>query len=250
METQDKFFNLLLKDDEVTWQSLLYELVKKEEMDPWDIDISLLTKNYITIIKKMKELNFRISGKVLLAAAVMLRIKSNRLLNEDLSEFDKLIAGEEEEFDDLTFEENYENSEESEKPNLIPRTPQPRKRKVSIYDLVDALKIALEVKKRRVMNSIPPTNVSVPKKTRDVTQVIREVYGKIKSFIFDNNNKRITFSQLVPSKSKEDIIYTFIPLLHLTNQRKIDLIQEKHFGEINIMLSQTHKEINKELGKV
>ena len=57
METQDKIFDLLIKDDEVTWQTLLYELVKTEEMDPWDINISLLTKRYITTIKKLKELN-------------------------------------------------------------------------------------------------------------------------------------------------------------------------------------------------
>ena len=250
MNVHDKIFELLLDKDDITWQTLLYELVKTDQMDPWDIDISILTKKYITTIKKLKELNFRISGKVLLAAAILLRIKSNRLLTQDLTEFDRLIAGQEESLDDLAFEETFEKLQDSEKPNLIPRTPQPRKRKVSIYDLVDALQKALEVKKRRVLNSIPPTNVTIPKKTRDVTQIIREVYGRIKSFILRNNKNRVTFSQLVPSDSKEDKIYTFIPLLHLTNQRKIDLYQEKHFGEIDIMLNQTEKEIENQLGKV
>ena len=250
MDAHDRIFELLLDKDEITWQTLLYELVKTEQMDPWDIDISMLTKKYIATIRKLKELNLRISGKVLLAAAILLRIKSNRLLNEDLTEFDRLIAGQEESLDDLAFEETFEKLQDSEKPNLIPRTPQPRKRKVSIYDLVDALQKALEVKKRRVLNSIPPTNVTIPKKTRDVTQIIREVYGRIKSFILRNNKNRVTFSQLVPSDSKEDKIYTFIPLLHLTNQRKIDLYQEKHFGEIDIMLNQTEKEIENQLGKV
>jgi segregation and condensation protein A len=240
---------MLFEKDEVTWQTLLYELVKTEQMDPWDIDLSILTNRYITTIKKLKEFNFRVSGKVLLAAAILLRIKSNRLLNEDLTEFDRLISGKEEEIDDLTFEERVEKMEDYEKPNLIPRTPQPRKRKVSIYDLVGALQKALEVKKRRVMNSIPPTNVAIPKKPRDITQVIREVYGRIKSFIFKNDKDKVTFSQLTPSTSKEDRIYTFIPLLHLSNQRKVELHQEEHFGEIDIMLKQEEKEVDEELSE-
>lgn len=250
MDAHDKIYELLLDKDEFTWQTLIYELVKTEQMDPWDIDISILTKRYITTIRKLKELNFRISGNVLLAAAVLLRIKSNRLLNEDLTEFDRLIAGQDEDIEDLSFEEDVEKIQDYEKPTLIPRTPQPRKRKVSIYDLVDALQKALEVKRRRVLNSIPPTNVEIPKKTKDITQVIRDLYGRIKIFVFRNKKNRVSFSQLVPSDSKKDKIYAFVPLLHLTNQRKIDLYQEKHFGEIDITLNQAEKEVSKELGKV
>ncbi|MBS3102654.1 segregation/condensation protein A [Candidatus Woesearchaeota archaeon] len=249
MDAHDKIFELLLDKDEITWQTLIYELVKTEEMDPWDIDVSILTKRYITTIKKLKELNFRISGKVLLAAAVLLRIKSNRLLTQDLTEFDRLIAGDEESIEELAFEETFGKLQE-DNPRLIPRMPQPRKRKVSIYDLVDALQKALEVKRRRVLNSAPPANVRIPKKSRDITQVIREVYGRVKAFILGNKQNTVTFSQIVPSDSKEDKIYTFIPLLHLSNQRKIELHQEKHFGEIDITLNQVQKEIDKELGKV
>jgi len=244
MDNNDKVFQLLFDTDEVTWQTLLYELVKKEQMNPWDINISLLTKRYIETIKKLKELDFRISGKVLLAAAILLKIKSNRLLNEDLSEFDRLFTDSEEEIlEELGIEESRVYDEE--KRPLIPRTPQPRKRKVSVFDLVKALEKALEVKQRRVLNSIPPMDIKAPKKTREITQVIREVYTRIKSFF--TMQKRLTFSQLVPSNTKEDKIYTFIPLLHLTTQRKIDLAQQEHFGEIEIMLN-TKKEVDKEVG--
>ncbi|MCK5140441.1 MAG: segregation/condensation protein A, partial [Thermodesulfovibrionia bacterium] len=60
------------------------------------------------------------------------------------------------------------------------------------------------------------------------------------------NNTRLTFSTLVPSETKEDKIYTFIPLLHLTNQRKIDIEQYQPFGEIEIILRQKI-ELDKEL---
>lgn len=244
----EKLLNMLIKEEEVTWQSLLMELVKKEGMDPWDINVSSLTKSYINTIKELKEHDFRISGKVVLAAAILLKMKSTRLVGEDLMELDRLIAGSEEEaglFDD---EDQIGNFRETldEKPSLIPRIPQPRKRKVSIYDLVDALEKALEVKQRRVINSIPPLNVKAPKKTRDITQVIREVYGRIKSFFFQGQ-KRMMFSQLIPSDSKEDKIFTFIPLLHLNFQRKIDIDQEKPFEDIAITLYSQKKEIDEEL---
>ena len=247
MDSHERIFQILYKEDEVTWQSLLYELVKKEGMNPWDINISLLTKEYIDTIKKLKELDFRISGKVLLAAAILLKMKSNRLLNEDLSEFDRLLTQEEELVEELDLEEQ-QQYKLWEKPVLIPRTPQPRKRKVSIFDLVNALEKALEVKQRRVLNSIPPMSVRIPERKRDITEVIKEVYSRIKSFFMINSQKRLTFTQLVPSQKKEDKIFTFIPLLHLTNQRKVNLEQKEHFGEIEIMLN-TEKNIDKELGE-
>jgi segregation and condensation protein A len=246
MDNNERIFQLLYNQDEVTWQTLLYELVKKEQMNPWDVNISLLTKKYLETIKKLKELDFRISGKVLLAAAILLKLKSNRLLNEDLSELDRLLTESEEGLtDELDLEEPQRPGEE--KHPLIPRTPQPRKRKVSVFDLVKALEKALEVKQRRVMNSIPPMDVKIPEKKRDITQVIREVYSKIISFFNINQQNKLTFSQLVPSQTKEDKIYTFIPLLHLTTQRKVDLEQKEHFGEIEIMIN-SEKEVDKEIG--
>ena len=249
---QEKIYKLVTNGDEVNWQSILQDLVKTEQMDPWDINVSLLAKRYIDAIRQLKELDFRISGKVLLAAAILLKIKSKRLVGEELMQLDRLIAGGEDEEDLLgEFEDLLESPEDEEKPRLIPRIPQPRKRKVSIYDLVGALEKALEVKQRRVEHSIPPLNVEIPKKTRDITQVIREVYGNIKSFFFKNGQKRLMFSQLVPSERKEDKIFTFIPLLHLDHQRKIDIGQEGHFSDIEITLYDKNKkqEIEQELSK-
>ncbi len=248
MDSNEKIFDILYTKDEVTWQAILYELVKKEEMNPWDIDISLLANRYIDTVKKMKELDLRISGKMLLAAAILLKIKSNRLLNEDILEFDRLLSEQEEEMENDLGLIDEQPRYSHEKHPLIPRTPQPRKRKVSIFDLVNALEKALEVKRRRVLNSMPPMNVHIPKKTMDIGKAIRDVYSKMMVFFSNNNESKLTFSELLPSKSKEDKIYTFIPLLHLTNQRKVELEQKEHFGEIEIMLA-SKKEIEKELSE-
>ncbi len=253
MQTQEDLFEMLFEKDEVTWQTMLYELVRSEQMNPWDINLSLLSQKFIDMVREMKKMDFRISGKIVLAAAILLKIKSNRLVGEDLLNLDRLInQSDDEEAEGLLDELTDEFAGEREvlkDAQLIPRTPQARKRKVSIYDLVDALQKAVEVKKRRVMRDIPAVEVKIPEKKIDVSEMIHGVYGKIRGFLSRHGNKKLTFSQLIPSDSKEDKIFTFIPLLHLENQRKIDMKQYRHFGEIQIemLLQKTSKEVDKEL---
>jgi segregation and condensation protein A len=238
----------LFDKDEVTWQSILYDLVRTEKMDPWDIDVSLLAQRFLDMLKSLKQMDFRISGKIILAAAILLKMKSNRLLGEDLDNFDRLFSGQEEDVGllDDSGQEVYQESLDGVK--LIPRTPQARKRKVSIYDLVSALRKAMEVKKRRVMRDLPALDVKIPEKKIDITVMIKGIYGRIKDFFSKDKESKLTFSRLIPSESKEDKVYTFIPLLHLDNQRKIDLKQEVSFGEIEILLMESKKEVDKELG--
>ena len=237
MDPHERIFSIISsKADEITWQNIIFELIKTEQMNPWDIDISLLTQKYIEILRSLKEHDFRISGKVLLAAAILLKLKSNKLVGEELSELDRLLVGVEEEMEELGFEEHSNIEKLTEIPTLIPRTPQPRQRKVSIYDLVEALEKALEVKKRRLLHSIPPMNVEAPKKKKDITEIIRDVYIKIRTFFISSVKDKLTFGKLLPSESREDKVHTFIPLLHLAQQNKIELLQDIPFGEIEILL--------------
>jgi segregation and condensation protein A len=240
--TNDTIFELLLNEEDLTWQTLLYELVKTEQMNPWDIDIKVLSKKFISIVKQMKGFDFRISGKIILAAAILLKIKSNRLLLEDITAFDSLISTQDEMYDDGFEGIEYEDEETFEsivasKPKIFPRTPQPRQRKVSIFDLVEALEKALEVKNRRkpVEKTVKP-RVHAPKDYKDISLVIGETYEVIKEMCEEQQTNKLTFHDLLATDSKEDKIYTFIPLLHLTNHRKIDIEQEQHFGNIDIHL--------------
>ena len=245
MDPHEKIFSIIFsKTDEITWQSIIYELVKTEQMDPWDIDVSILTQKYIEMLRSLKEHDFRISGKVVLAAAILLKLKSNKLVGDDLNDLDRLLVGVEDEMDQLGFDENRNiRTEIGEIPSLMPRTPQPRKRKVSIFDLVEALEKALEVKRRRLFRSVPPQNLEAPKKKKDITLVIREVYTKIRTFFMGAFKDKLTFQKLLPSETREDKVYTFIPLLHLAQQDKIELVQEKPFGEIQILLKRKSAEI-------
>lgn len=254
---QQDALTFLLEQDDLSWKTLLYDLVKNEQMNPWDIDVSLITQRYVETIKRMQRMDFRVSGKVLLAAAILLKLKSQHLLQHDVDELDRLLARttEPDIYPDFFSEFSQDLFKAAEKvdqlkPHLIPRTPQPRQRKITIYDLAEALQKAMEVKQRKLARDYPvPLKMEIPKRKFDISHVIREVYSKIKTFFFQNSDKQLTFAQLLPPNStKEEKVYTFIPLLHLDNQRKIDLWQKEHFGEIGIELLKVKKEVEKELG--
>ncbi|RMF55912.1 hypothetical protein D6745_00820 [Candidatus Woesearchaeota archaeon] len=248
---QEKIFSLLLEEDDVTWQTIIYDLVKTEQMDPWDIDVSLLSQKFLAMVKKLKSMDFRVSGKIILAAAILLKIKSKRLMEYDITNLDALINS----TDELSEEEFFEELEEhleplddkirKNEPTIVPRTPQPRKRKVSVFDLVEALEKALEVKNRRNRIRSNHPEVKPPEKVVDMGLIIKEMYGKIVKFFKKNKKDKLTFTMLLPSYSKEDQVLTLIPLLHLDNQRKIDLFQQQHFGEIEVELLNTHKKAAK-----
>jgi len=240
--SNDQIFNILFTSDEITWQSMIYDLVSSEKMDPWDVNVSLLTEKFLERLRKLKEMDLKISGKVVLAASILLRVKSYRFMEEDISALDALIASannpEEQEFFEDLFEYDSEGGAVNleEKPKIYPRTPQPRKRKVSVFDLINALEKALEVYQRRPPKAKENVKMTVPEKGRDISLVIKDVYNRITGFFTKKNDSKLTFNMLLQEDGKEEKVFTFIPLLHLDFQRKVDILQEHHFGEIEIKL--------------
>jgi len=238
---EETLLNIVVEKDEITWKDIIYDLIKSDRMDPWDIDISKLTKLFIGKLKNLKKFNFKVSGKAVLAAALLLKIKSNRLVGEDMDEFDRLLSSkdinEEEFYDELAAEMRDPSMiSEEERVTLIPRTPQPRSRKVSVYDLMNALEKALEVKKRRLIRGMPEGNVEIPAMKKDISLSIKEMFKSIMDF-FVTGGKKLTFGKLIEKEeSKEEKIGKFQPLLHLDHQRKIELHQEKPFADIDIEL--------------
>ena len=241
---QEDLYNLLVQKDEITWQTIINDLIKSEQLDPWDVDLSKLTNKYLETLKSLQEANFLISGKVILAAALLLKIKSDKLVDEDISEFDAMLYPKDEQ---LSLDELYDDAPIREKinPKLTIKTPQARKRKVNLYDLMNALQKALEVNQRRILRreNDAIVNVKLPEKKIDISALIKEVYSKIMGY-FTLNKGQLTFHVLVNSDKKEDKIFTFIPLLHLDHQNEIELEQKEHFGDIYIHLLSKEKELS------
>lgn len=238
---------MITDQDDVSWQSVLYDLVKTEQMNPWDVDISLITQKYIATVKGMKEANLKLSGKVVLASAILLKIKSKRLLGEDMNAIDHLFHSSDEQDDAELYDQELEDfdfnqaraSGEIDPYKLIPRTPQPRKRKVSIYDLIGALEKAMEVRRRRIIRHMPDAELDLrlPERRFDISKVLKSVYGDIKIFFSKNKDQKMPFTNLVEKDAdKMQKIHSFIPLLYLEHQQKIQMEQEKPFDPIHISM--------------
>lgn len=239
--SNEQILQVVLNEDELSWQHIIVDLVKSEQMDPWDIDVTHLTQKFLDIIRKLQQLDFRVGGKLVLAAAVLLKIKSDRLMDEDLSMLDSLIHSAEHDQEELDllgmdFDDFFEaGAPAPERPKIYPRTPQPRQRKVSVYDLVTALEQALEVtvrREKRALDNVKAPEVTVPEKKVDITDLMNNLLERIDS----HKAEEVYFHHLVTSEEKHHKVLTFIPLLHLTNERRVDLVQEEHFGHISVTL--------------
>ncbi|MEM4390974.1 MAG: segregation/condensation protein A [Candidatus Diapherotrites archaeon] len=87
--------------DQPAWKTILIELVKKEKMNPWEIDINELTKKYLEKINSLSYHNLKIPANAILACALLLKFKSNFLrvseikTKEDLEKEKKKMTPEE-----------------------------------------------------------------------------------------------------------------------------------------------------------
>ncbi len=235
---QDQIHNLLFSR-EIGWQDIIYDLINTEQLDPWDIDLIILTDKYLEKIQKMEEMDFFISGKILLAATLLLKIKSEILLNKHIKNIDEILFGKKEE-KKIIREEKIEFNEEI--PELIPISPLPRSRKITLKELMDSLNKAINTENRRIKRKVVAHNyldnqIQQTKKVTGIKDRIRMLFKKILSNFKEKEMKRISYTELVGT-DKEEKILSFSPLLHLEDQKKIWLEQEKHFEEIYIWLKE------------
>lgn len=241
----DELLDHIFSGDDISWQSIIFDAVRSEQMDPWDIDIDRIAQRFVELLATFQEKNLRIPGKVILASAMLLRFKSHRFVDVDIHLLDQILSsGQEQEWDSddpVSYDDTeYEHTDPSI-PTLTPRTPQPRKRKVSVYDLVKALEKALEVKNRRkVLKQTPLPATVAPGQVFDLSVVMHSVFSKVLTRHTESQRSGpVTFSQLLQDDSREEKVFTFIPLLHLSTMRKLDLHQEEHFGDVHIELLST-----------
>lgn len=236
----------LLFNREIGWQEIIYDLINTEQLDPWDINITILTEKYLEKVKKIEEADFFISSKVLLAAALLLRIKSEILLNKYIKSIDEILFGKEAKKKHIL--ERIQLEEEI--PELILRSPIPRFRKVTLKELIESLDKAITTENRRIKkeiinrNALRETSFSIPKRKFNIKNKIEEIYKNLFNHFEENKKKKkISFTEFI-GKNKEERIISFLPLLHLEDQKKIWLEQETHFEEIYIWLKEIYAKHN------
>jgi len=229
---------------EIGWQEIIYDLINSEQLDPWNIDIIVLTNNYLKKLQQYEEENYFVSSKVLLAAALLLRIKSEILLNKYIKSIDEILFGKKEKKEKI----ESDNMEFDEIPELILKSPIPRFRRVTLNELVESLNKAIITENRRIQKELTTKNafrevsISLPKRKYVSQDKIKEIYEKL-FFHFENNKDmmHIPFSALVGG-DREEKIFSFSSLLHLENQKKIWIDQKEHFGELNIWMKDKYFE--------
>ena len=228
---QDQFHSFVFSE-EISWQEIIYDLINSEQLDPWDINLSLLANKYLEKVSLLEEANFTLSSKVLLVASLLLRIKSELLLNRYIKDLDDILFKKEEEVQQKI---SFEDYDDENLPELLPRTPLPRFKKVSIQELIAALSMAMNTEQRRVIRKTEEreiyekTKFFMPKKSINLIERIKNVHERVKELF--QNNEKIKFSEFSGPK-KQDKIENFIPLLHLDSQDKLWLHQESHLQEI------------------
>jgi len=207
---------------ERAWEFVLLDIVKSEDLDPWDIDISKLTAKYAERVNNMKQLDLRIPARLILAVAILLRMKSELLLSidalgEDFSDFTD---------DDLFDQPDLERELMEDVPDLNIHVKRKHIRKITLGDLIDKLKKSMEPKAPRTRNTL--FRLDLP--DTDISQQIEGLYEKI----INHSLKKIPFSNLTEKKNRRGVIETFLPLLHLANDHKVDLHQEDFFQELYV----------------
>ncbi|MCD6371400.1 MAG: segregation/condensation protein A [Candidatus Aenigmarchaeota archaeon] len=215
-----------------SWEEILYYIVSVENLDPWDINLVKLTDSFIKFINKVKELDFRIPAKVVFVAAVLLRIKSEYL--SIFEEKEKELMKETRPFEELGID-----------PNLVKLSyPVKRipKRPITLKELVNALRKAIEVKERRERRrKFVSRRISeaVEFVEEDITQRLEEVFRKVIERMERDKKIWVRFDEIVENWERGSIVRNFVPLLHLEQEGKLSTFQEDFFKEIYISRSKT-----------
>ena len=78
----------IVKEAEIDGIEILVNMAQQGKIDPWNIDIVDITDKYLTHLFKSKAQNLRLTGRTLLFAAILLKLKSNVLEGIDILNFD------------------------------------------------------------------------------------------------------------------------------------------------------------------
>ncbi|MBN2685983.1 MAG: segregation/condensation protein A [Pontiellaceae bacterium] len=219
---------------------LLLYLIKKDEVDIYDIPIGRITDQYMEYLDLMKVLDLNIAGDFIVMSATLMLIKSRMLLpaeersseeeNEEEDPRWDLVRQlvEYKKFKDAAdyleeLEMHMENvfGRESEHVELGD-APEVDIRDASIFDLISALNEALGRVQEEDLQEIFAEEYTVSQK---VTYIVENL--KIA--------KRLNITDLFTGmRSRMEMVCTFLAVLELIKLNRIAAVQEGHFGEIMV----------------
>ncbi len=220
---------------------LLLHLIKKEEIDIWNIPIARITEQYLEYLQVMKDLNINVAGEWLVMAATLIYIKSRLLLPPDPVSEEQ--AEEEDPRTELVYQllehQKFKNaaqmlSSREEVENAVWNKPPQELTEdgeeviaVSLFDLLKAFHDIVKRFEEQRKLEVPQEEVTIEQKI----QQVRELLLVRDTFLFS--------TLLAQAPSKRHLIVTFLALLELVRLREIWLYQKKAFDEIYITRGKT-----------
>jgi segregation and condensation protein A len=218
---------------------LLLYLIKKNEVDIYNIPIALVTEQYLEYLKIIKELNLDLAGEYLVMASTLIHIKSRMLLpppeEPEEEEEDPRAELVRQLLEHKTFKEVAENlgsrpllerdvftraailPEEMKEP-----TGEEELVEVSVFELIEAFhRIVSQMDKKELME--------IDLEKLSLADIINEVMDRL------TVTKNLNFEDLLGGrKDRRRIIYTFLALLELIKLRMVKAYQTSIFGVIRI----------------
>jgi segregation and condensation protein A len=223
---------------------LLLHLVRKHELDIFDIPIAFITEKYLEYLDLMKALNLDVAGEFLYYAALLAHIKSKQMLPPDEEEAEgdeeadpaKLLQQRLLEYQ--TFKEAAEQLADrpmvgrsvwlrgAEPEPVGDEVPQvPPFAEVSLFQLVDAMAKVLARAAPEVSHDVVLDRVSIADRINELLDLLRE-------------QERVTFFALFDEYEPGDpgfriqVVVTFLAILEMTRQRLLRMHQPQGRGEI------------------
>ncbi|MCD6461207.1 MAG: hypothetical protein J7L61_00485, partial [Thermoplasmata archaeon] len=234
---------------------MVLDVVVRENLDPWDIDLARFARGYRRRLKKADAVDFITAGRLVLLAWTILERKTRSLrdraeetrnlgLQEDGGGGD-VLAYEPPPWD-ILYDDNPVFSPSDVL--LEPRVMREERRRVDLVDLMDAFEEArreaalqeeiVRIRRRLRENRVRRPDVSGKIHQETLEDDIRRVWTAVSSI----NKEEITFEDLfIPTR--EDMVSVFVALLFLAKDGKIS-VRQRGFprGRISIKVLVPYEE--------
>lgn len=220
---------------------LLLHLIKQSNINIWDIEIDVITKQYLDFINKMEQMNLNVASEYLTMAAELIEIKSSSLLpKQELPEDEYEEDKRENLINRLIEYEQYKNITEKFKEledarlDIFTRSPSELsefkeevkydEKQMDLSILVDAFNSLLA---KQELDK--PLNTKIARKEYSVDKRNVEIKNILKK------KKRVEFFELFDKLEKDYIVVTFLSILDLAKKQEIEIMQDKNFNNIILM---------------
>lgn len=239
VETNDHRVKVEALDFEGPLDLLVY-LVKKNEIDIYDIPIALITEQFLAYVEAMQREQLESAGEFVLMAATLMRIKARMLLprpeldDEEMEDPRRELVLKIIEYQQ--FKEIAEHLRQHETANRLVfprgyqewieadrrRSPEDPEKRASLGDLLSAFAEVMAAAERDLVHHLEPVSVSIEDKVSFIRGRLRE-------------SGQSSFRELfVAGEPRSHWIVTFVALLEMTREGEIRIRQIERFGEIHV----------------